>query len=139
MPSPGTSCHAAETLCSSASADIGIVSPRADAPAEVAAALTAFGKLPAPAGMRFRVVVHLGTVAIGGAPSLGEESLLLLKPTLEVAHGGGKRFAADSPAFALIRLWLEQGAPGPAKEDPAVLGVRVYPETRLMEIDQGQK
>lgn len=48
----------------------------AEAPAEVAAALTAFGKLPAPEGMRFRVVVHLGTVAIGGAPSLGEESLL---------------------------------------------------------------
>jgi hypothetical protein len=73
------------------------------------------------------------------SPFAPEESLLLLKPTLIVAHGGGKRFEPDSPAFDLIRLWLEQGAPGPVKNDPTVVGVRVYPEHRLMELDQEQQ
>jgi hypothetical protein len=72
-------------------------------------------------------------------PFAPEESLLLLKPTLAVAHGGGKRFEPDSPAFDLIRLWLEQGAPGPAQDDPRVLGVQVYPERRLMGPDQEQR
>ena len=72
-------------------------------------------------------------------PFAPEESLLLLKPTLAVAHGGGKRMEADSPEFELIRLWLEQGAPGPAKDDPAVVGVKVFPDRRLMEPDQEQR
>jgi hypothetical protein len=72
-------------------------------------------------------------------PFAPEESLLLLKPTLTVAHGGGKKFEADSPAFDLIRLWLEQGAPGPLADDPSVLGVAVYPDRRLMAPDQEQR
>jgi hypothetical protein len=68
-----------------------------------------------------------------------EESLLLLKPTLAVAHGGGKRMEPDSPEFDLIRLWLEQGAPGPAKDDPTVVGVSVFPGRRRLEPDQGQR
>src|SRR5205823_6280290 len=46
-------------------------------------------------------------------PFAPEESLLLLKPTLTVAHGGGKKLLADSPEYDQLRLWLEQGAPGP--------------------------
>ena len=52
-------------------------------------------------------------------PFAPEESLLLLKPTLAVAHGGGKRMEADSPAYRLLTLWLEQGAPGTARRRPA--------------------
>src|SRR4029079_18912157 len=40
------------------------------------------------------------------------ESLILLKPTLSVSHGGGKRMDVDSPAYRLLTFWLEQGAPG---------------------------
>ncbi len=46
------------------------------APAAIAAAFCDFQALPAPVGMSFRIVLHLGTVGIGGAPSLGEESLM---------------------------------------------------------------
>ncbi len=67
------------------------------------------------------------------------ESLLLLKPTLAVAHGGGKRFEPESPAYDLIREWLEQGAPGPATDDPVVVGVKVFPDRGLMEPDQEQR
>jgi hypothetical protein len=72
-------------------------------------------------------------------PFAPEESLLLLKPTLAVAHGGGKRLERDSPEYGLIRLWLEQGAPVPSKADPAVVGVKVYPDHQSMEPDQTQR
>ena len=44
-------------------------------------------------------------------PFAPEESLILLKPTLAVAHGGGKRLEPGSESYRLLTLWLEQGAP----------------------------
>jgi len=67
-----------------------------------------------------------------------EESLLLLKPTLAVAHRGGKRLENDSPAYRLLTLWLEQGAPGPRDDDPHVVGIKVSPPECLMEPGQEQ-
>lgn len=49
-----------------------------------------------------------------------EESLLLLKATAEVAHRGGKRFAKNSPEYALIEAWLEQGAPRETQTAPVI-------------------
>jgi hypothetical protein len=72
-------------------------------------------------------------------PFAPEESLLLLKPTLGVAHGGGKRMEPGSPEFELLRLWLEQGAPAPTREDPTVTGVAVFPAQRRMEPGQEQR
>lgn len=72
-------------------------------------------------------------------PFAPEESLLLLKPTLAVAHGGGKRLEAGSPEYERIRLWLQQGAPAPSKSDPAVTGVAVLPNRRTMEPGQAQR
>jgi hypothetical protein len=66
-------------------------------------------------------------------PFSPEASLLLLKPTLAVAHGGGKKLEPGSPEYDLIRLWLEQGAPGPASDDPTVASIRVFPDQRLLE------
>jgi hypothetical protein len=37
-------------------------------------------------------------------------SLLLLKPTTQVSHGGGKRFAKDSWQYRLLYDWIAQGA-----------------------------
>jgi hypothetical protein len=39
-----------------------------------------------------------------------EESLILLKPTTQVPHEGGLRFARDSWEYRLIRAWIAQGA-----------------------------
>ncbi len=72
-------------------------------------------------------------------PFAPEESLLLRKPTLEVAHAGGKRLEPDSEGYELIRLWLEQGAPGPVESDPSVKAVAVYPARRILEPDQDQR
>ena len=72
-------------------------------------------------------------------PFAPEESLLLLKPMLAVAHGGGKRLAPDSPEYDLIKLWLEQGAPGPVEADPTVTALAVLPDRRVMEPNQEQR
>ncbi len=73
------------------------------------------------------------------SPSSPEDSLLLLKPTLAVDHGGGKRMEPNSREYQLIQLWLEQGAPAPREEDPSVTALQVFPEQRLMEPDQEQQ
>jgi hypothetical protein len=66
-------------------------------------------------------------------PFAPEESLLLLKPTLAVAHGGGRRMEQGSAAYRLLALWLENGAAGPREDDPRVVGLKAYPEHRVMQ------
>ena len=44
-----------------------------------------------------------------------EKSLLLIKPSMKVEHGGGKRLHKDDVAYAILRDWIAQGA----REDPA--------------------
>ena len=39
-----------------------------------------------------------------------DESLVLLKPTESLNHGGGERFGLDSDAATLLRDWVRQGA-----------------------------
>ena len=55
------------------------------------------------------------------------KSLILLKPTLEIPHGGGKRFDAGSPEYKVIAGWLAQGMPAPRDSDPRVTEIRVLP------------
>ena len=46
-----------------------------------------------------------------------DKSLVLLKPTDLVTHGGGERFTSTSPAATLLRDWIRQGAlPGEQSE-----------------------
>jgi hypothetical protein len=52
-------------------------------------------------------------------------SLMLAKPTQQVAHGGGLRFEKDSPYYRTIFNWIAQGVPfgDPAKDSVAALDV----------------
>ncbi len=72
-------------------------------------------------------------------PFAPEESLLLIKPTLEVAHGGGKKLDRDGPEYALLKLWLEQGAPGPVEADPSVKSLVVLPAQRILRPEEEQR
>jgi hypothetical protein len=65
-------------------------------------------------------------------PSDPERSILLLKPTLQMEHGGGERFGTGSREYALLRSWLEDGAPAPAANDPTVTALAVWPPRRVM-------
>src|SRR5215471_4684618 len=60
------------------------------------------------------------------------KSLMLAKPTQEVAHGGGQRFAKDSDYYRIIYSWIAQGVPfgDPAKD--GVAGIQVEPKEILM-------
>ena len=65
------------------------------------------------------------------SPALPDDSLLILKPTLQVPHGGGKKLDVQSSDYELIQLWLEQGASPPDPKDPAISALWVYPAERL--------
>jgi len=56
------------------------------------------------------------------------KSLILLKPTLAISHGGGKRFAVESPEYQVISGWIAQGMPAPQDSDARVTGIEVLPQ-----------
>jgi hypothetical protein len=60
------------------------------------------------------------------------QSILLLKPSLTMEHGGGERFPVNSRPFLLLKRWLEDGAPEPGAKDPVVTGLSVWPTRRVM-------
>lgn len=55
------------------------------------------------------------------------KSLILLKPTLTLQHGGGRRFAVGSPEYQVIAGWIAEGMPPPQAPDPRVTEVQVLP------------
>jgi hypothetical protein len=65
-------------------------------------------------------------------PSDPEKSILLLKPTLQLEHGGGERFRVESRSYEVMRRWLEDGAPAPSATDPHVERIEVCPAARVM-------
>jgi len=64
-----------------------------------------------------------------------EASLLLLKATASVPHGGGRRFAADSLEYRSILQWVRDGAPfGPENDRKnEVTRLEVFPPVVTLE------
>ncbi len=60
-------------------------------------------------------------------------SLFLLKPTLAMAHGGGRRIDVPSLEYQVLSEWIAGGASGPAAGDPEVTGLEVYPREATLE------
>ena len=54
-------------------------------------------------------------------------SLILLKPTATIPHGGGRRFGSDSPEYKVMSGWIAQGMPPPLETDALVKEIRVLP------------
>ena len=61
------------------------------------------------------------------SPSSPEQSLLVLKPTMAVQHGGGPRFERGSPAHATLLNWIKQGMPYSVPDESTLTGVTVSP------------
>jgi len=59
-------------------------------------------------------------------PAAADQSLLLLKATGKVPHGGGRRLAEDSEGYRLLRDYISQGMPL-AKAEPTVTSIEVTP------------
>ena len=56
-----------------------------------------------------------------------DESLLLMKATARVAHGGGRRLEPSSAEYQAIRRWISEGAIPPTANEPDVVSLVVNP------------
>jgi hypothetical protein len=65
-------------------------------------------------------------------PTDPERSLLLLKPSAQMDHGGGERLPQQSSAYEVLRRWLEDGAPPPGENDPPLKDLVVWPAGRTL-------
>jgi hypothetical protein len=68
-----------------------------------------------------------------------EESLVLKKPTLAVAHGGGKKLVVGSTPYNTLLAWLKAGAPGPKVDAPAIRKIAVEPKERIASPEETQQ
>jgi hypothetical protein len=71
-----------------------------------------------------------------------EQSLILQKATMAVAHGGGRRFEKDSEDYQAILNWVRSGAPYGAeerKDDPKVARLEVFPRDVFLRAGETQR
>ena len=72
-------------------------------------------------------------------PSSPDRSLILLKPTAQVPHGGGRRMTVDSPDYEMLRQWLWQGMPLGREDAPHVVALRASPVERVLGFQSQQQ
>lgn len=61
-------------------------------------------------------------------PAAPEESLILLKPSLAVEHGGGQRFEPGSDVYREIAAWIRAGMPYQRTNEPTLVRITVDPK-----------
>jgi len=54
-----------------------------------------------------------------------EQSLILAKPTTQLAHEGGRRFQTTSREYEILRRWIAEGAPDDAAKAPRLEHISV--------------
>lgn len=59
-------------------------------------------------------------------------SLLLLKASGQVPHGGGVRLPKSSPAFTTIRNWIRQGVPVDGATSPKLVAMDIEPRKEML-------
>lgn len=60
-------------------------------------------------------------------PADSANSLLLLKASGSVAHGGGNKLPVGSPGYELVRQWIETGTPRTPADAPKLTKITVSP------------
>src|SRR5579864_1301763 len=68
-----------------------------------------------------------------------ERSILLLKPSLQMEHGGGERLKRGSRGYEIVKHWLEDGAPEPSANDVMVTALEAWPAKRIMVPGESQQ
>ncbi|MFM7057730.1 MAG: DUF1549 domain-containing protein [Planctomycetota bacterium] len=71
-------------------------------------------------------------------PGVPENSLLLLKATGHVPHGGGVRLDPARPEYARLKDWIAAGMPFGSPDDPQVQRIEVQPAEGLLTFNQQQ-
>jgi hypothetical protein len=64
-----------------------------------------------------------------------DESLLLRKPLMELAHGGGRRLKKHDPAHEILHDWIAEGLRLDAPAEPDVTKIQILPEGRVFQKD----
>lgn len=59
-------------------------------------------------------------------------SLLLLKPTMTIGHGGGKRLEVDSIEYKVLSEWIANGLNAPHENDPKIVKLDVTPQAATL-------
>ena len=71
-------------------------------------------------------------------PASPEQSLVLLKASGGVPHGGGVRIPADRPEYDTLKAWIAQGCPVGASDAPRAVKIEVSPAERELSMGQTQ-
>ncbi|MCI0339081.1 MAG: DUF1553 domain-containing protein [Acidobacteria bacterium] len=66
-------------------------------------------------------------------------SLFLLKPTMAIAHGGGKRLDVNSLEYKVIVEWIASGMVAPAESDPHITHLEVMPKAARLKAGAEQQ
>ena len=66
------------------------------------------------------------------------ESLLLLKATGALEHGGGRRFDPNSLEYRIISEWIADGAPAPVESEPTITRIEARPRSISLPVGQTQ-
>ncbi|HKS36730.1 MAG TPA: DUF1549 and DUF1553 domain-containing protein, partial [Verrucomicrobiae bacterium] len=61
-----------------------------------------------------------------------EQSLMLLKPTAQVAHEGGSRFKEGSQEYEIFRRWIAQGMPSDLASAPHLQAIEITPKEKVL-------
>jgi hypothetical protein len=65
-------------------------------------------------------------------PAAPEASLVLMKPTATLPHGGGRKFDVGSPEYRTIRRWIAQGMPPESGTKRTLTHISVSPGRRVI-------
>lgn len=65
-------------------------------------------------------------------PSSPGRSLLLVKATGAVSHGGGRLLGVDSDDHRVLQTWIALGAPAPRPDDPVVQRIDLSPSQGVL-------
>jgi hypothetical protein len=72
-------------------------------------------------------------------PAAPEKSLLLMKASGQVPHGGGIRLEAGSEHYELIRKWIAAGMPRRSASDPVLEKITIEPSQRKLQVKSPQQ
>ena len=68
-----------------------------------------------------------------------ERSLILMKASARMPHGGGVRLADDSEGYDVLHRWIQQGTPGITGSEPELLALEVQPSVGLVPMGSQQQ
>jgi hypothetical protein len=72
-------------------------------------------------------------------PAAPDRSLLLVKATGTLPHGGGKRLDQNSDDYRFLLRWITQGMPYGRSDAPTIARIEVFPKERTMPLSGEQQ